>query len=110
MYKDNKLKIFDNENNNYNSNNLNDTIDEYQELLLNQEKNLPVPIEKKNDEKFKLMKMRQMKRKSFPANNYFSSVFIEAWISANNDGFTNISSIKVENLQKHNIFFKIKKK
>lgn len=26
--------------------------------------------------------------KSFPANNYFSSVFIEAWISANNDGFT----------------------
>jgi hypothetical protein len=68
MYKDNKSKIFDNENNNYNSNNLNDTIDEYQELLLNQEKNLPVPIEKKNDEKFKLMKMRQMKRKSFPAN------------------------------------------
>ena len=68
MYKSNKSKIFDNENNNYNSNNLNDTIDEYQELLLNQEKNLPVPIEKKNDEKFKLMKMRQMKRKSFPAN------------------------------------------
>ena len=66
--KENKLNIskkLDNENNN---NNLNDTIDEYQELLLNQEKNLPVPIEKKNDEKFKLMKMRQMKRKSFPAN------------------------------------------
>ena len=67
--KTNLSKILDNENNsNYNNNNLNDTIDEYQELLLNQEKNLPVPIEKKNDEKFKLMKMRQMKRKSFPAN------------------------------------------
>ncbi len=65
----NLSKILDNENySNYNNNNLNDTIDEYQELLLNQEKNLPVPIEKKNDEKFKLMKMRQMKRKSFPAN------------------------------------------
>ena len=63
--KSNISKKLDNENNN---NNLNDTIDEYQELLLNQEKNLPVPIEKKNDEKFKLMKMRQMKRKSFPAN------------------------------------------
>ena len=52
--KSNISKKLDNENNN---NNLNDTIDEYQELLLNQEKNLPVPIEKKNDEKFKQKKI-----------------------------------------------------
>ena len=43
-------------------------IDEYEELLLYQQKNLPVPIEKKNDEKFKLLKMKQMKRMSLPCN------------------------------------------
>ncbi len=61
--KEKEIKINNNKNNI-----LNETIDEYQELILNQEKNLPVPTEKQNDEKYKLMKMRQMKRKSCPQN------------------------------------------
>ena len=61
--KEKEIKINNNKNNI-----LNEAIDEYQELILNQEKNLPVPIEKKNDEKYKLLKMRQMKRKSCPQN------------------------------------------
>lgn len=41
---------------------------EYDELLYQQEKNLPVPISKKNDEKFKLLKMKSFKRMSLPMN------------------------------------------
>ena len=44
-------------------------IDEYEELLLYQQNHLPVPIEKKNDEKFKILKMKQMKRLSVLMNN-----------------------------------------
>jgi hypothetical protein len=40
----------------------------YLKLLEEQEKKLPVPIEKKNDERFKLFKMKEMKRKSAPPN------------------------------------------
>lgn len=32
------------------------------------EKNLPVPVNKKNDEKFKILKMREMRRESLPSN------------------------------------------
>ena len=35
--------------------------DEYKELLKYQENNLPVPIEQKDNEKFKILKMKQMK-------------------------------------------------
>ena len=45
-----------------------ETIDEFEELIHYQQQNLPVPIEKKDDEKFKLLKMKQMKRLSLPSN------------------------------------------
>lgn len=41
---------------------------ERDELLRWQREHLPVPIEKKNDEKFKILKMKQMKRMSVPMN------------------------------------------
>ena len=41
---------------------------EYEELLKYQENNLPVPIEQKDNEKFKILKMKQMKRLSMPPN------------------------------------------
>lgn len=43
-------------------------ISEYDELIEWQKNHLPVPLEKKNDEKFKILKMKQMKRMSVPMN------------------------------------------
>ena len=41
---------------------------EIEELLKYQESNLPVPIKKKDDESFKLLTMKKMKRKTMPPN------------------------------------------
>jgi hypothetical protein len=59
----------ENYNENYNQNN-NENIDfkDYKELLEYQEKNLLVPLNKKNDEIFKLCKMKKIKRDSVPPN------------------------------------------
>ena len=54
--------------NDVNQNEKKEDVDEYEELLLYQQQHLPVPIEKKDDEKFKLLKMKQMKRVSMPSN------------------------------------------
>ena len=43
-------------------------IDEYEEIIKYQEKHLPVPLSKKDNEKFKILKMKQMKRISMPPN------------------------------------------
>ena len=43
-------------------------IDELEELLRAQEAHLPVPLSKKDNEKFKILKMKQMKRVSMPPN------------------------------------------
>ena len=42
--------------------------DDYEELLKYQEAHLPVPLSKKNNEQFKILKMKQMKRCSIPPN------------------------------------------
>jgi hypothetical protein len=55
------------ENNNNNKEN-NDELNEYKKLLQFQEKNLIVPIEKKNDEIYKICKMKKIKRDSVPPN------------------------------------------
>ena len=42
--------------------------DEYEELIKFQETHLPVPLSKKDDEHFKILTMKKMKRKSMPPN------------------------------------------
>ena len=42
--------------------------DELEKLLKYQEKHLPVPLSKKDNEKYKILKMKQMKRISMPRN------------------------------------------
>lgn len=42
--------------------------DDLEQLLKYQEKHLPVPLSKKDNEKFKILKMKQMKRISMPPN------------------------------------------
>ena len=42
--------------------------DELEKLLKYQEKHLPVPLSKKDNEKYKILKMKQMKRISMPPN------------------------------------------
>ena len=51
-------KIYDNESEN----------DELEELLKCQEKHLPVPLSKKDNEKYKILKIKQLKRVSMPPN------------------------------------------
>ena len=41
---------------------------ELEELLEFQESNLPVPLQKKDDENFKILSMKKMKRKTMPPN------------------------------------------
>ena len=43
-------------------------IDEFEEILKYQETHLPVPLSKKDNETFKILKMKQMKRISLPPN------------------------------------------
>ena len=45
-----------------------DSFSEIQDLLKYQEQHLPVPIEEKNNENFKILTMKKMKRKSMPPN------------------------------------------
>jgi hypothetical protein len=45
-----------------------DSFSEIQDLLKYQEEHLPVPIEEKNNENFKILTMKKMKRKSMPPN------------------------------------------
>ena len=42
--------------------------DPYTARYLELQKNLPVPIDRKDDEKFKILKMREMKKESISAN------------------------------------------
>ena len=42
--------------------------DDIEEIIKYQESHLPVPLSKKDDEKFKILKMKQMKRISMPCN------------------------------------------
>ena len=42
--------------------------DDIEEIIRYQEKHLPVPLSKKDDEKYKILKMKQMKRVSMPSN------------------------------------------
>ena len=42
--------------------------DDIEEVIKYQEKHLPVPLSKKDDEKYKILKMKQMKRVSMPSN------------------------------------------
>lgn len=44
-----------------------DNLDDYARRLLELEKQLPIPINKKDDEKFKILKMKGMKKKSMPS-------------------------------------------
>lgn len=44
-----------------------DNDDEYKELLNFQERHLPVPLEQKDNEKFKILKIKEMKRLSMPS-------------------------------------------
>ena len=92
-YKEDKLILFpsieeSNNEKNYNINNKNDIInnnennndisnireyneydtDDVEEIIKYQEKHLPVPLSKKDDEKYKILKMKQMKRLSMPYN------------------------------------------
>ena len=67
MNKTNKKNIIYEENINEKDNN-NEALKKYQELLQFQEKNLIVPPEKKNDEIFKIFKMKTIKRESVPPN------------------------------------------
>ena len=56
-----------NEISNIKENNEYDT-DDIEEVIKYQEKHLPVPLSKKDDEKYKILKMKQMKRVSMPSN------------------------------------------
>ena len=92
-YKEDKLILFpsieeSNNEKNYNINNKNNDInnnennndisnireyneydtDDVEEIIKYQEKHLPVPLSKKDDEKYKILKMKQMKRLSMPYN------------------------------------------
>ena len=85
-YKEDKLILFpsieesNKENYDNNNNNINNTdisnireyneydTDDVEEIIKYQEKNLPVPLSKKDDEKYKILKMKQMKRLSMPFN------------------------------------------
>ena len=83
-YKDDKLILFpsikesnkekisnnlnENNNNNISYDNNESDIDEIEEIIKYQESHLPVPLSKKDDEKFKILKMKQMKRISMPNN------------------------------------------
>ena len=60
--------IYEENNNNNNNKENNDELNEYKKLLQFQEKNLIVPIEKKNDEIYKICKMKKIKRDSVPPN------------------------------------------
>ena len=51
---------------NINENNESET-DDIEEVIKYQEKHLPVPLSKKDDEKFKILKMKQLKRVSMPS-------------------------------------------
>ena len=62
----NKKNIIFEENNEKDNNN--EALKKYKELLQFQEKNLIVPPEKKNDEIFKICKMKTIKRESVPPN------------------------------------------
>ena len=81
-YKEDKLILFpsieesnnekeynknNNEISNIKENNEYDT-DDIEEIIKYQEKHLPVPLSKKDDEKYKILKMKQMKRVSMPSN------------------------------------------
>jgi hypothetical protein len=66
----NKEKEYNKKNNeisNIKENNEYDT-DDIEEVIRYQEKHLPVPLSKKDDEKYKILKMKQMKRVSMPSN------------------------------------------
>ena len=85
-YKEDKLILFpsieesNKENYDNNNNNINNTdisnireyneydTDDVEEIIKYQEKHLPVPLSKKDDEKYKILKMKQMKRLSMPFN------------------------------------------
>ena len=92
-YKEDKLILFpsieeSNNEKNYNINNKNNDVnnndnnndisnireyneydtDDVEEIIKYQEKHLPVPLSKKDDEKYKILKMKQMKRLSMPYN------------------------------------------
>ena len=83
-YKDDKLILFptikesNKEKNSKNLNEINNRIisnnnneseeDDIEEIIKYQESHLPVPLSKKDDEKFKILKMKQMKRISMPNN------------------------------------------
>ena len=45
-----------------------DSINDIQDLLQYQEEHLPVPIKEKDNENFKILTMKKMKRKSIPPN------------------------------------------
>ena len=60
--------IYEENNNNNNNKEHNDELNEYKKLLKFQEKNLIVPNEKKNDEIYKICKMKKIKRDSVPPN------------------------------------------
>ena len=63
----NKISNISNNNITYDDNNESDT-DDIEEIIKYQESHLPVPLSKKDDEKFKILKMKQMKRVSMPYN------------------------------------------
>ena len=64
IYEENKNSKENINNNNEN----NEELNEYKKLLEFQEKNLLVPLEKKNDEIYKICKMKKIKRDSVPPN------------------------------------------
>ena len=69
--KENNININNNINNNDISNikeNYESDTDDIEEIIKYQEKHLPVPLSKKDDEKYKILKMKQMKRISMPSN------------------------------------------
>lgn len=63
---ENKNKIIYEENNEKDTQN--ESLQKYKELIQFQEKNLIVPLEKKNDEIYKIRKMKLIKRESVPPN------------------------------------------
>ena len=64
IYEENKNSKENINNNNEN----NEELNEYKKLLEFQEKNLLIPLEKKNDEIYKICKMKKIKRDSVPPN------------------------------------------
>ena len=71
-YKEDKLILFpsikeSNKEKDIKENNESDS-DDIEEIIKYQESHLPVPLSKKDDEKFKILKMKQMKRISMPCN------------------------------------------